>query len=65
VHDFRDGFVVAEAGTGAPHSRLEEYERDSNTRPPYILTRTEVKLLGIAGVSENILSSLSVLCADV
>ncbi|EIN12160.1 MFS general substrate transporter [Punctularia strigosozonata HHB-11173 SS5] len=38
------------APTAVPHSRLEEYERDSNSRPPYILTRTELKLLGIAGV---------------
>lgn len=30
-------------------SALEEYERDG--RPPFILTYTEVKLLGIAGVS--------------
>ncbi|KZV67910.1 MFS general substrate transporter [Peniophora sp. CONT] len=31
-------------------SDLEEYERDSSTRPPWVLTFTEVKLLGIAGV---------------
>lgn len=32
------------------HSELEEYERQ-NGRPPFILTYTEVKLLGIAGVN--------------
>lgn len=31
-------------------SRLEEYERDGDHRPVFILTYTEVKLLGIAGV---------------
>lgn len=32
-------------------SKLEEFERDDDGRPPFILTWTEVKLLGIAGVS--------------
>ncbi len=32
------------------HSNLEEYE-ESSGRLPFILTYTEVKLLGIAGVS--------------
>lgn len=31
-------------------ARLEEVERANDNRPPYILTYTEVKLLGIAGV---------------
>ena len=31
-------------------STLEEFERENSTRPPYILTKTELKLLGIAGV---------------
>jgi len=31
-------------------ARLEEVERENDTRPPYFLTYTEVKLLGIAGV---------------
>ncbi|KAI0322068.1 major facilitator superfamily domain-containing protein [Amylostereum chailletii] len=31
-------------------SSLEEYERDGEDRPPFVLTYTEVKLLGIAGV---------------
>lgn len=31
------------------HRRLEEFER-SDSRPPFILTYTELKLLGIAGV---------------
>ncbi|KIJ59289.1 hypothetical protein HYDPIDRAFT_100988 [Hydnomerulius pinastri MD-312] len=31
-------------------SGLEAYERDGEDRPPYILTYTEIKLLGIAGV---------------
>ncbi|KAJ7894035.1 inorganic phosphate transporter [Mycena leptocephala] len=30
---------------------LEEFEQEGDTRPPYFLTYTEVKLLGIAGVS--------------
>jgi PHS family inorganic phosphate transporter-like MFS transporter len=30
---------------------LEEYEQSGEGRPPFILTYTEVKLLGIAGVS--------------
>ncbi|THU84757.1 MFS general substrate transporter [Dendrothele bispora CBS 962.96] len=29
---------------------LEEYEASSSTRPPWLLTMTEVKLLGVAGV---------------
>jgi MFS transporter, PHS family, inorganic phosphate transporter len=33
-----------------PRSRLEEYERGGDSRPPFILNRTEVKLLGIAGI---------------
>jgi hypothetical protein len=32
-------------------ARLEEVERTDDTRPPYFLTYTEVKLLGIAGVN--------------
>jgi PHS family inorganic phosphate transporter-like MFS transporter len=32
------------------HSKLEEYERSGEGRPPYVLTYPEVKLLGIAGV---------------
>ena len=39
-------------------SALEEYERDG--RPPFILTYTEVKLLGIAGVSIVEISELGV-----
>ncbi|KAJ6617383.1 major facilitator superfamily domain-containing protein [Mycena sp. CBHHK59/15] len=31
-------------------SGLEEYEREGDGKPPFILTYTEVKLLGIAGV---------------
>lgn len=30
---------------------LEEYEQSGEGRPPFILTYTEMKLLGIAGVS--------------
>ena len=39
-----------EDGTDRTHVRsgLEEVERDD--RPPWLLTRTELKLLGIAGV---------------
>ncbi|KLO16414.1 inorganic phosphate transporter [Schizopora paradoxa] len=33
-----------------PRTGLEEYERSGLDRPPFILTRAEVKLLGIAGV---------------
>lgn len=32
-------------------SRLEEYERSAEDKPVFFLTYTEVKLLGIAGVS--------------
>lgn len=31
-------------------SGLEEYERSHDERPPWLLTMTELKLLGIAGV---------------
>ncbi|KAF7437379.1 hypothetical protein PC9H_004218 [Pleurotus ostreatus] len=37
-------------GTEPHKASLEEFERSSDRRPPFILTRTEVKLLGIAGV---------------
>ena len=33
------------------HSNLEEYDDPTAGRPPFILTYTEVKLLGIAGMS--------------
>lgn len=33
-----------------PRSRLEDYERGVDSRPPFALNRTELKLLGIAGV---------------
>jgi len=35
-----------------PHARsgLEKYERSGASRPPFILTRPELKLLSIAGV---------------
>ncbi|KAG9007235.1 hypothetical protein FRB93_008058 [Tulasnella sp. JGI-2019a] len=32
------------------HQNLEEYQHASDTRPPFILTKAELKLLGIAGV---------------
>jgi len=42
------------SGVDAPEpqgrSRLEDYERDDEDKPPYYLTRTEIKLLGITGV---------------
>lgn len=42
----------------AAKSRLEEFEREDNARrPAFVLTYTEVKLLGIAGVS-----SMDLLC---
>ncbi|KAG9223511.1 hypothetical protein CCMSSC00406_0007003 [Pleurotus cornucopiae] len=37
-------------GTEPHKASLEEFERSSDRRPAFILTRTEVKLLGIAGV---------------
>jgi hypothetical protein len=42
----------AHADVPAPpvRSKLEEYERDDDHKPPYYLGRAEVKLLGIAGV---------------
>ncbi|KDQ30228.1 hypothetical protein PLEOSDRAFT_1074665 [Pleurotus ostreatus PC15] len=36
-------------GTEPHKASLEEFERSSDRRPAFILTRTEVKLLGIAG----------------
>ena len=33
-----------------PRSRLEAFERDSSSHPPFVLTLPELKLLGIAGV---------------
>ncbi|KAF8553195.1 MFS general substrate transporter [Imleria badia] len=33
-----------------PDSSLEVYEQDTNTKPPYVLTFAEVKLLAITGV---------------
>jgi hypothetical protein len=44
---------VPEAPAPNGHSRLEEFERTSDNRPPFILTYTELKLLGIAGVSSS------------
>ena len=32
------------------HSNLEELEQEGSNRPPWMLTKTELKLLGIAGV---------------
>ena len=43
------------------HSQLEEIERPSDNRPPYILTYAEVKLLGIAGVSYSRKSAKAIL----
>lgn len=37
---------------GRPKLDLEEYELETNSRPSYILTWPEVKLLGIAGVCD-------------
>ena len=41
-----------EDGKDASHVRsgLEEYERSAEGRPVWLLTTTEMKLLGIAGV---------------
>lgn len=39
------------AETEFHRSNLEEYERADDTRPPFMLTSMEAKLLGIAGVS--------------
>ncbi|KAI0048128.1 MFS general substrate transporter [Auriscalpium vulgare] len=37
--------------SGTPRrAALEDFENESDSRPPFILTRTELKLLGIAGV---------------
>lgn len=44
-----------ETDTAFHRSNLEEYERADDTRPPFILTSTEAKLLGIAGVSPCLL----------
>lgn len=45
-----------ETGAAFHRSNLEEYERADDTRPPFILTSTEAKLLGIAGVSPCLLA---------
>jgi len=50
-----DSIMPSESISGteplAPHkASLEEFERSSDRRPAFILTWTEVKLLGIAGV---------------
>lgn len=34
-----------------PKSSLEVYEQDTNTRPSFLLSFAEIKLLGITGVS--------------
>ena len=34
-----------------PDSSLEVYEQDTNTKPPFILSFAEIKLLAITGVS--------------
>jgi hypothetical protein len=36
----------------ANKAALEEVEEEGSTRPPWMLTFTEVKLLGIAGVRD-------------
>lgn len=51
----QDSQESSTAPTAAPpnepyHSKLEDFELESDSRPPYILSRTELKLLGIAGV---------------
>lgn len=43
--------VGARAPTQDVTSKLSEFERDDTSKPPFILTYPEVKLLGIAGVS--------------
>lgn len=43
---------------------LEEFEREGDERPPFILSYAEVKLLGIAGVKFASLFSLPVLTSD-
>lgn len=51
----RDEIVEVEVDDDAetlprPRTGLEEYERSGVDKPPFILTRAELKLLGIAGV---------------
>lgn len=41
---------MAPSASQNPDSSLEVYEQDTNTKPPYILTFQEVKLLAITGV---------------
>lgn len=43
--------VMADVASGKPKSSLELYEQDAGNKPPFFLTRAEIKLLGIAGVS--------------
>ncbi|KAI6018363.1 major facilitator superfamily domain-containing protein [Pisolithus marmoratus] len=42
--------VDTEHGHPPARAALEDYERDSGDKPPFVLTFAEVKLLGIAGV---------------
>ncbi|KAN0086225.1 Major facilitator superfamily domain containing protein [Tylopilus felleus] len=41
---------MAPSASQNPDSSLEVYEQDTNTKPPYVLTFQEVKLLAITGV---------------
>ena len=52
AEDEKRVYSRTEADNPAGHVRsgLEEFERSGEGRPPWILTRTELKLLGIAGV---------------
>ncbi|KAJ7234736.1 major facilitator superfamily domain-containing protein [Mycena rebaudengoi] len=48
----KEAALPTNSAPASVHGRtpLEEYERGGDDRPPFILTYTEVKLLGIAGV---------------
>lgn len=41
---------LSEGNPGGLRGGLEDYETSGEGRPPFILTTTELKLLGIAGV---------------
>jgi hypothetical protein len=49
---------------GPDRSRLEEFDEEDDGRLPFYLTYTEVKLLGIAGVSSVIQSGKMILFND-
>ena len=50
AHTTTNGAHTATSDHPTVKGGLEEFERNDTTRPPFILTTPEIKLLGIAGV---------------